>query len=697
MTRAFNWLVLGLRFVVVPAWIAAAVLAAQHLPSIAGADASPLGGLVPSDNHAVAAERAEYDAFGSTLISRIAVVQRTDAATAIRNAVDVDRHRAPLLRHIAFALPLANRGTAITFLYFRPEIPVRAQLALAHTYAQGSPGLVGVTGSVPAREAEYDAIQATLPKLTIATIALIVLVLLVIYRALAPPLITIGAAGIVYVVATHVLAWVASKRGLQVPNEVEPVMIALLLGLVTDYSVFYLTTMRRRLAAGASSREAIDVATRANTPIIFTAGLIVAAGGLTLVAGRLPVFRAFGPGLALTVLICLAVALTFIPAALAILGRWAFWPSLRPQPEKERIGWFSRLRATRPASALLGALALAVVGAAALGLRHTALGFTLISGQPADSPLRKAEVAAGRAFAPGIVSPTVLLLRGDGLNAKRAQLVALERALRREPGVARVVGPGETPDYVRTPPVFVNRSGTAARLAIVFDQEPLGSKAIARLRTLRAALPRLLPPGVRADFAGDTAIAAETIHAVRGDLLRIGLALLAANVVLLALFLRALLAPFYLLAASALGLAATLGLTTIVFGGEDITYYVPFAAAVLLLSLGSDYNLFVVGRIWQEKATRPLREAVAYVLPRASGTIAVAGITLAASFALLALVPIRPMHELAFTMAAGILIDTFVVRTFLVPALVVLFSRDAKAAAHEPGVRVADDRVDPAA
>jgi RND superfamily putative drug exporter len=110
-----------------------------------------------------------------------------------------------------------------------------------------------------------------------------------------------------------------------------------------------------------------------------------------------------------------------------------------------------------------------------------------------------------------------------------------------------------------------------------------------------------------------------------------------------------------------------------VLGHQDLTYYVPFAAAVLLLSLGSDYNIFISGRIWQEARRRPFREAIRYASPRASGTISIAAITLAGSFALLALIPIRPMRELAFVMAAGIVIDSFIVRSILVPSLAASF------------------------
>jgi RND superfamily putative drug exporter len=110
---------------------------------------------------------------------------------------------------------------------------------------------------------------------------------------------------------------------------------------------------------------------------------------------------------------------------------------------------------------------------------------------------------------------------------------------------------------------------------------------------------------------------------------------------------------------------------------DDVTYYVPFAAGVLLLSLGSDYNVFVVGRIWQSARGRPMRDAIVAEAPRASATITTAGLTLAGSFGLLALVPIRPMRELALAMTIGILLDTFIVRSILVPALLALFRHDA--------------------
>ncbi len=190
-----------------------------------------------------------------------------------------------------------------------------------------------------------------------------------------------------------------------------------------------------------------------------------------------------------------------------------------------------------------------------------------------------------------------------------------------------------------------------------------------------------LDPAPQVSFAGQTALAGETVAAVLDDLKVIGVVALLANLVLLMVFLRALVAPLYLVAASVLGLAATLGLATFFFqdllGRDELTYYVPFATAVLLVALGSDYNVFVAGRIWREARWRRVPEAIAVATPSAAKAITVAGVALAASFALLAIVPLDAFQEFAFVMVVGVLIDTFVVRTLLIPALTALVGEKA--------------------
>ena len=162
---------------------------------------------------------------------------------------------------------------------------------------------------------------------------------------------------------------------------------------------------------------------------------------------------------------------------------------------------------------------------------------------------------------------------------------------------------------------------------------------------------------------------------MRADILRLAVAVLAVTFVLLAIYLRAIVAPLMLLAASVLSVAATLGMTAWVFvdliGYGEVTYYVPYAA-VLLVALGSDYSVFVTGRMWQAARHTRLREAVAEVGPRAAGAVRTAGITPAISVAAIGLIPVRGFREFAFAMALGVAIETFLVRPLLVPAMISL-------------------------
>ena len=382
--------------------------------------------------------------------------------------------------------------------------------------------------------------------------------------------------------------------------------------------------------------------------------------------------------MALTAIVSMIASVTLIPALLSIFGRAVFWPSRNSsvpaqeeraaaieviaaapakRPLRERFALFAT---ARPMAALIVVVAAAALVAAASGLREMNLGFTLILGLPADSQPRQAYAAAEQGFAPGITAPTELIVEKQGLVGQRDALVRLETLIAQEEGVAGVLGPREEPAEIASGAVLA-KNGNAARIAVILEEAPLGGKAIDDLEALDDRMDELLREAGLSDatvaFGGDTALARDTVSLTLSDLTRIAIAALGVNLLFLVIFLRSLVAPLFLLATSILALAATLGITTYLFQGllgyEEITYYVPFAAAVLLVSLGSDYNIFVVGRVWEEARRRPLRDAIATATPRASKTITVAGLALAASFAALAIVPLQAFRELAFTLAVG--------------------------------------------
>jgi RND superfamily putative drug exporter len=698
--------VVALRVVIVPGWIAAAVLAAVYLPTPGEARSGALGSFVPADSEAVATQVRSAQLFAFPVLSNTLVVQRDEGglspaaqARVVRRAAAITRMEYPELLAVPFALPVVNTfallpgssevsTAAITYLYFEPRVGLRDRAKLARWFIDvridgRDDGVVGRTGVVPARVEQGRLIEEALPLVEAATVLLIALVIGLNFRGFVAPLLTLLAVGISYVVSLRLVALVGTRVGISVPQEAEPVVLVLLLGLVTDYAIFFLSGLRHRLNDGEARLDAVRHTARNVGPIVFTAGLIVAAGAGSLVVAELEFFRVFGPALALSVLVGLAVAVTFVPAALALLGSAAYWPSRlartpvwegRPERSRAPIALLTRSRVVAATAAVVILVALAV---AASGLTRIELAVTPIEGLPDDAEPARAALAAEQGFAAGIVSPTLLLVEGEAVRANRSGLLALQRLLEDRPGIAGALGPGHLPADAPLG-VVVSARADAARYVLVFDDDPFGGAAVDRLRDLRSDLPRLLAraglEGARASLGGNTAVAEETIATILGDLLRISVAGILVVLVLLVLFLRALVAPLYLLAASVLAVAATMGLTVyaveFLFGRTHVTYYVPLMAAVLLVSLGSDYNIFLVGRIWQDARARPLPEAIATAGPRAAHAISVAAIALMLSFALLALVPLAAFREFALAMVIGVAIDAFVVRTFLVPSLV---------------------------
>jgi RND superfamily putative drug exporter len=712
LVRAFARFIVGLRWLVVPAWIAAAAACALFLPTLGSGEPLALGGLVPGNAEALRVGARSAELFRVPLTADTVVVQRNpeglstqaQARVVARAVAASSGPKNP--EGIAFALPIANTlglfpgsrehgTTALTYLFFGPQATLPDRVQQANLYAAGinrpDDGLIGVTGPAPARYRQYQEIDSHLELVEAATLTVIFLVVGFTFRALGAPLLTLFAAAVAFVISDGLIPWVGNRLGVTVPEEVQPLVVALTLGVVTDYAVFYLARYRRRLLEGVPRVEGARTATVGVTPIIATAGLIVVAGTAALLVGELELFRAFGPALAITAAVSLVVAVTLIPAALGLFGRFLYWPGMRADdigragadtfasPVREAA---ARFVSSLPVAILLVVACSAILFVAATGLARTQLAFRLITGLPSDTQQHRAGDAAGLGFAPGVLAPTVLLVEGEGLAERRAALIQLEEELEDEPGVAAVIGPREQlPDVPRD--IFLASEGNAARYAVVLRDSPLGSQAIREFRDLDERLPDLLSTagldGARAGLTGQTALASQTVQAVVDSSVRVGAVVLAVNFVLLALFLRALVAPLYLLAASAASVAATLGLTTYFFqdvlGHTDLTYYVPFAAGVLLVSLGSDYNVYVVGRIWEEMRVRHLREAIAVAVPRASKAIGVAGIALALSFGALAIVPLDGFREFAFMMGVGVLLETFLVRSLLIPALISVFGR----------------------
>lgn len=693
--------VVALRWFILLGWIAAAVAAQLYLPPPQGSanDIEALG----ANDSSFAAEQRSFELFGFPLLSRAAIVQRDPEglpplvqAEAVMRGIGITQKKydAPLLGAIpvpntAGAFPGAGEEntTVVTYVFGDPNMNFFDQTYHIEEFAaqqltDASDSYVGVTGSIPARAAQGRVLNSYVHIVEVATVVAVLTIVAITFGSLVAPALTLISVGAAVFVTLGVSGWASTVMNVSIPADLRPLIVALLLGIVTDYCIFYLSGLRARLREGYDRLEAARLATASFTPIVTVAGVTVAAGTASLLVAESPLFSGFGPALALTVLTGLVVAITLVPALLAILGRAVFWPrklAAVPAKARRRPSLLTRAVANRASAFVIVVLCVAGLGTLAYQARDMTLGLGFVQSLPETTSAQRAADAAGKGFAPGIVSPTEIVLEAPGIGERSEEAAKLGDALEAQPGVAGVIGPGDLPtaDDVGA---FTAETGEAIRYLVILDSTPLEATAIETLADVEAALPQLAADAglgeVTTYVGGDTALASGIIADTSNDLLRIGLVALAVNLLLLVIFLRALIAPLYLLASSVLALGATLGLAVLFFqdylGQDGLTFYVPFAVSVLLLSLGSDYNIFAVGHIWQEARKRPMREALLVATPESTRAITSAGLALAASFGLLALIPLGPFHELGFLLGVGILIDVFIVRALLVPSLITL-------------------------
>ena len=702
LARAYARVLVFLRWFVVLGWVVGAAAAAAWLPASSGQ--ADLGGFAPPNSRAIETETASAKAFGFPVLSRTIIVQRDEHGLTeqaqqrvVQRAVAVAQGRMDA-GPIAAVVPVVNvqdvfrsseRGTtALSFVFSKPGTSFAEEVDAAAAFSrtqvnQVDDHLVGVTGTVPAQVEQTRILYDHLLLLECATLAVVVGIVALKFRSLVAPVVALLTAALSYFLAVRVTNYVAGLSGIGAPEELKPLVLALILGIVTDYAIFFLSSMRTTLEQGSDPLTSARTATAQTGRIVLVAGIAVAAGCAAMLVAESGFLRAFGPVLSLSVLTSVVVSLTLLPALLAILGKRLFWPS---RMRTHRSGWVARTAARvltiKVVALVLGGACVVGLGVVASEAVRLRLGVSFAAALPADSGPQVAERAASAGFAPGIVAPTELLLRGDGVGADPARLSRLARTIDEQNGVAGVLSPSALPEQV-VEGALVSRDRSAARFLIVLEHDPLGARAIEVLDDLSDTMPELLGDAgvgeVEWGFAGDTAVASELVSATNSDLRRIAVAVLLVNLLLLVVFLRALLAPVLLLGTSVLALGASLGALTWLFqdrlGHENVAFYVPFAASVLLLSLGSDYNIYGVGHVWTRAKHTSLRTAIAERVPETSGAITAAGITLAASFGMLALVPLRQFRELAFVMALGVLLDALVVRTVLVPALLALLGR----------------------
>ncbi len=519
----------------------------------------------------------------------------------------------------------------------------------------GAPGLtVHITGPAGSGADQGKAFAGIDGTLLYATLGVVVLLLLLTYRSPTLWLLPLLSSGLALIAAEAVVYLLAEHAGLTVNAQSAGILLVLVIGAGTDYALLLVARYREELRRHADRHEAMAEALHRAGPAILASAGTVALSMLCLLASQMNSTRGLGPVCALGIAVALAAMLTLLPALLTITGRWVFWP-VRPgfgTAEPTESGVWARIGggiARRPrlvwagTALALGALALGMFSLKADGISSSGT----FTNKP-DSVVGQSVLDAH--FPGGTGSPVVVIADADAAPAAR-------QALAGTPGITST-----------TPPLV---KGGLAYLTGELGSDPSSKAAEDTVDRVRAAEHAV--PGARAEVGGDTAVVLDTQRASRHDDFVIIPIVLAVVLLVLALLLRAVVAPLLLIGTVVLSFAAALGLSSLVFRylfhfqAEDSAF--PLFVFVFLVALGIDYNIFLMSRVREESLVRGTRRGALAGLSATGGVITSAGLILASTFAVLGTLPVVSFAEIGFAVAVGVLLDTLVVRSILVTAL----------------------------
>ena len=502
------------------------------------------------------------------------------------------------------------------------------------------------------------------------TVALVLVLLGLIYRSPLIALIPLIVVGIAYTIAEGFVYLYADGGG-TVSDNGATILVVLMFGVGTDYCLLLVSRYREELRRFEDKHDAMERALQRAGPAILASGLTVALTMLVLLLADVGSTHSLGPVSAMGVAVAFTAGLTLLPALLTIAGRAGFWPrrgivTYRPDGGgEERQGIWRRVGMRvlqRPGLALAATVVLFSLGA--LGLLaykedYSVDGFFKKQTESADG----FDALRGALPAGALVPTTVIVVR-DGGKVTDAEIAAVREEAAALPGVASVDAGDRAQD------------GSVARLIVIFDDDPFEASALDRVKELRARLHEAAPAGTRVLVGDGSAVQADFNDAASRDLrLIVPLALLVIFVIL-AILLEALLAPLLLIVSVVLSFVGTLGLSLLVFrfviGDAGVDNSLPTYAFIFLVALGIDYTIFLMSRVREEARHHGTREGTLRALAATGPVITSAGIILAGTFSVLMTLPVTFIFDLGFMVAVGILLDTFVVRTIMVPAIIEL-------------------------
>ncbi|MFE7727022.1 MMPL family transporter [Streptomyces anthocyanicus] len=512
--------------------------------------------------------------------------------------------------------------------------------------------------------------------LAVALITVLVILLLV-YRSVLLPLVIILSAVFALALSCAIVYALADRDVVRVDGQVQGILSILVIGAATDYALLLTARFREELARHPDRFGAVRAALRDSWGAVVASAATVALGLLALLLSDLTNNRALGPVGAIGIVCSVLSTLTFLPAVLVLLGRAAYWPA-KPvrtgDPEAGHRLWHRVAALVDRAPRRIWALSLAaLLACAAFAPTLSSKGVPLDEIFVNDTPSVAAQQTLAEHFPGGSGNPAVVIAEADRLDP----VLRAARDTRGVASAAPVTDSGRP--GAGTPLVVDGRVRIDATLEAPADSDAAKSTVV----RLRAAVHEV--SGADALVGGYTAQQYDTQETAAEDRTLIVPVVLAIILVILILLLRSLLMPVLLVATVALNFLATLGVSALVFthvfgfSGTDAS--VPLYGFVFLVALGVDYNIFLMSRVREEALRHGVREGILRGLTATGGVITSAGVVLAATFAALGVIPLAFLLQIAFIVAFGVLLDTLVVRSLLVPAL----ARDIGAVAWWPG------------
>jgi RND superfamily putative drug exporter len=600
--------------------------------------------------------RADLDAIGGIGdgLNRLKITGATpivdpfsgDTAAPLGDVAKVTKGIGPISRDgeaalVVLAIDAADRGAIVSGVRtIRRYLAEHARPGL-NAYVTGPGGI--------AADLEQVADEAG-KTLLIATLSLVLILLLVVYRAPLLAVLPLLAVGAAYMVAIGIAYLLIRAGAITVNTEGTFLLLVLVFGAGTDYSLLLVHRYREELQSGKAPAGALPTALAESVPAIAASGGTVIAAMLVLLVADLQSTHWLGPILAIGIAVMLAAAFTLLPALLSVLGERAFWPAEGSARRAGRSRWtrVAGLVRRRSRPIVLAVFAGLIVLALGNFTHHGTIGFGQGETRPTNSS--RGTAVLNEHFPPGIGSPlTAVVKAGD---------------------VGPVVEAMKKLDSVKlTLPVPPSGGTDETVVVVILRGNPYSGEAATAVEGIRERLHAIAPSALLGGIPAENYDIEQTnAHDTK---LIVPLVLLVVGLIL-ALVLRALVAPAYLILTVVASFAATLGLCTTAFSlldSEGIAFNLVLLSFLFLVALGVDYNIFLMARAREESAGRGTREGTMVALVNTGGVVTGAGLILAGTFATLTLLPLEELVQIGATVAIGVLLDTFVVRALLIPAI----------------------------